>query len=347
MAQFEIAKERIITVFGGSGFLGRYVVRALAQRGWRIKVASRRPDLAIHLQPLGRVGQIQAVQANVRYPASVAAALEKTDAVVNLVGVLTSRGRQNFEAVHSFGTRAIARAAKDHGLTNMVHVSALGADLHSGADYARTKARGEVEVREHVPSAVIVRPSVLFGPEDAFFNRFASLARISPVLPLIGGGETRFQPAYVGDVAEAVARALEGKATAGATYELGGPEVKTFKELMAYICEVTGRRRALMPLPAGLARLPATLTEVANDLTFGAVPPTVLLTRDQIKLLGADNLVSPNAIRDGLTFAGLGIEPQALEAIVPSYLYRFRKTGQFERERIVVDHQPSNHETVN
>lgn len=333
MPEFEIAKERIVTVFGGSGFLGRYVVRALAQRGWRIKVASRRPDLAFHLQPMGRVGQIQAVQANLRYPASVVAALRKTDAVVNLVGVLSSHGRQNFEAVHTFGARAVARASAEHGITDVVHVSAIGADADSPSDYARSKGRAEAAMREHVPEAAIVRPSLLFGPEDDFFNRFAGLARVSPALPLIGGGQSRFQPAYVGDVAEAVARLLEGRGQPGAVYELGGPEVKTFRQLMAYVCEVTGRRRALVPLPFGVAEYPALFSELANTLSFGLLPPALLLTRDQVKLLRSDNVVSSTATAEGRTFDGLGIEPQALESIVPGYLYRFRKTGQFERGR--------------
>lgn len=334
MPEFEIAKERIITVFGGSGFLGRYVVRALAQRGWRVKVASRRPDLAIHLQTMGRVGQIQAVQANLRYPASLAGALRKTDAVVNLVGILSQRGRQNFEAVHSFGARAVARAAREHGITDVVHVSAIGADPAAEADYARTKGRAEAAVREAVPNAVILRPSVLFGPEDDFFNRFAALARISPVLPLIGGGGSKFQPAYVGDVAEAVALAVEGRAAPGSTFELGGPEVKTFKELMQFVCETTGRHRSLIPLPFGLMSYPALATEIVNGVTLGALPSMFLITRDQLKLLQSDNVVSSAARAERRTFAGLGIEPQALESIVPSYLYRFRKTGQFERGRL-------------
>ena len=272
MAEFEIANERIITVFGGSGFVGRYVVRALAQRGWRIRAASRRPDLAFHLQPLGRVGQINAVQANLRYPASVAAAMRGADAVVNLVGVLTEGGRQNFEAVHTFGARAVARAAKEHGISQVVHVSAIGADPQSASAYARSKGRAEAAIRELVPEAIVLRPSVLFGPEDDFFNRFAALARISPALPLIGGGTSKFQPAFVGDVGEAVARTLEGHAQPGTTYELGGPEVKTFKELMEYVCAVTGRKRMLVPLSTKLAQFPALVTEVVNGVTLGALP---------------------------------------------------------------------------
>jgi uncharacterized protein YbjT (DUF2867 family) len=333
MAQFEIAKDRIITVFGGSGFLGRYVVRALAQRGWRVKVASRRPDLAFHLQPLGRVGQIHAVQANVRYPASLAAALQGSDAVVNLVGILAEQGMQNFEAVQFFGARAVARAAAEHGITQLVQMSAIGAMPEGTSDYARTKGRAEEAVREAVPGAVVIRPSVLFGPEDDFFNRFAALARISPVLPLIGGGATRFQPAFVGDVAEAVARVLEGRGVAGITYELGGPDVRSFRDIMAFICATTGRKRVLLPVAAKLAYYPAMLSEIANGLALGALPSMFQLTRDQLKLLESDNIVSPQAEAEARTFAGLGVQPQSLEVIAPTYLYRFRKTGQFDRTR--------------
>ena len=330
----DIARDRLVTVFGGSGFLGRHVVRALAQRGWRIRIASRRPDLAFHTQTTGRVGQIMAVQANLRYPASVAAALRDASAVVNLVGILAEQGRQNFEAVHTFGTRAVTRAAKEAGIANLVHVSAIGADPDSASAYARSKGRAELIVRESDPSAIILRPSILFGPEDDFFNRFAALARISPVLPLIGGGTSRFQPAYVGDVAEAVAKAASGEATAGATYELGGAGVHTFKELLEFICSVTGRRRLLVPVPFGLARYPAALTEMADTLLLGAFPKMLLLTRDQLTQLGNDNVVSARAVAGGLTLAGLGIEPHAMESIVPTYLYRFRKTGQFDRGKI-------------
>ena len=336
MAQFEIAKDRIITVFGGSGFLGRYVVRALAQRGWRVRVASRRPDLAFHLQPLGRVGQIHAVQANLRYPASLAAAMQGSEAVVNLVGILSESGRQNFEAVHAFGTRAVARAARDQGIRTMVQISALGADAGSASVYARTKAEAEAAAREALPDTTVIRPSILFGPEDDFFNRFAALARIAPALPLLGGGKTRFQPAYVGDVAEAVARVLEGLGHPGATYELGGPEVLTFRQILTYICAETHRKRLLLPLSIGLAYYPAMLSEIANGLALGALPSAFQLTRDQLKLLERDNVVSKDADAAKLTFAGLGIQPQTVEAIAPTYLYRFRKTGQFDRTREVV-----------
>ena len=332
MAEDLIKTGRIVTVFGGSGFLGRHVVRALARQGWRIRVATRRPDLAFHLQPIGKVGQIHAVQANVRYPASIAAALRGADAVVNLIGILTESGRQRFDAVQSFGARAVSRAARDAGINNFVHVSAIGADKDSASDYARTKAEGEAAVLEAVPEAVILRPSILFGPEDEFFNRFAALARMSPVLPLFGGGHTRFQPAYVGDAAEAVALGLNGTAKKGTIYEIGGPEIRTFRELMQYVCDVTGRKRLLVPVPFEAASLFARGTELADTLSFGLYPKMLLTTRDQVTLLKSDNVVSDAAIAEGRTLQGLGISPETMEAIVPSYLVRFRKSGQFEKK---------------
>ncbi len=334
MAGRDLASESIATVFGASGFLGRYVVRAMASRGWRIRAASRRPDLGNYLQPMGRVGQIVPVQANLRYPASLAAVLRDAEVAVNLVGILSPSGRQNFEAVHVFGARAAARAAKEAGVRHFVQVSAIGADAHAESSYARTKGRAEAAVRDIFPDAVILRPSILFGPEDDFFNRFAALARMEPVLPLLGGGKTLFQPAYVGDVAEAVAQAAEGEATAGATYELGGPEVKSFKEILDYICAVTGRDRPLIPVPLGLARYPAAVLEVVDALAMGFFPKMLVTTRDQLKLLETDNVVSQQARDARLTLEGLGIEPRGIAAVVPSYLYRFRKTGQFDRGRI-------------
>jgi NADH dehydrogenase len=313
--------DHLATVFGGSGFLGRHLVRALARRDYRIRVAVRRPDLAGHLQPLGRVGQIHAVQANVRYPDSVAAAVRHAEVVINLVGVLFERGRQRFPAVHVAGADAIARAAAAAG-ARMIHVSAIGADANSPSGYARTKAAGEAAVRAAVPAATIFRPSILFGPEDDFFNRFAAMARLSPVLPLVGGGHTRFQPVFVGDVAEAMARAVDGTLAPGTTCELGGPEVKTFRELMEFVLATTGRRRLLLPLPFPLATLQATF------LQFLPKPP---LTPDQVKLLRADNVVSPDAERERRTLPGVGIAPATIEAIVPTYLWRFRKRGQFDK----------------
>lgn len=321
---------RLVTIFGGSGFLGRHVVRALARRGWRVRVACRRPDLAGHLQPLGGVGQVTAIQANLRFPKSVLAAVRGADAVINLVGILAPSGAQNFEAVQEFGARIVGKAAAEEGITNLVHVSAIGADAQSDSAYARTKAQGETAIREAVPTAIVMRPSVLFGPEDEFFNRFAGLARFLPVLPLIGA-DTKLQPVFVGDVAEAVARALEGGATPGATYELGGPETKTMREIMDYVCALTGRKRLLLPLPAAAANVLAWTTELASTLSLGLMPKALVTTRDQVKLLGRDNVVSEAEKAAGLTLEGLGIRPTTIEAIVPTYLYRYRKSGQFSR----------------
>ena len=315
---------RLVTVFGGSGFVGRHLVRVLAQQGWRVRVAVRRPDLAGHLQPLGVVGQIQAVQANVRNAASVERAIAGADAVINLVGILSESGRQTFGAVQALGAKTIAEAAAKAGISNLVHLSAIGADKNSVADYAVSKAYGEQAVLEAVPGAVVLRASVIFGPEDRFFNRFASLARFTPVMPLIGGGETKFQPVYVGDVAEAIVAALDGKAKPGAVYELGGPQVKSFRSLIEYVLQETARTRVPLNIPFWLARIQASFLQVL---------PMAPLTIDQLNLLQYDNVVSEKAIREGRTLAGLGITPTAFESIAPSYLYRYRKHGQFERAR--------------
>jgi uncharacterized protein YbjT (DUF2867 family) len=331
--QDALQQNRLVTVFGGSGFLGRHVVLALARAGWRVLVASRRPDLAFHLQPSGVVGQINAVQANLRYPDSVAAAMRKADAVVNLVGILRPRGAQTFEAIHVAGARAIAEAARNLGVKTLVHVSALGADLHSKSVYARTKAEGEAAVLAAVPESVILRPSVLFGPEDDFFNRFAAMARLSPALPLIGGGKTKFAPVFAGDVGEAVARALGGSAKAGTVYELGGSEVRSLKQLLAFILAVTGRKRLLVPIPFSLAKLIGGMTEIAIKLSLGLYPETFALTRDQVELLRGDAIVSAAAAAEGRTLAALGITPEYFEAVVPAYLYRYRKSGRFADQR--------------
>ena len=314
--------ETLVTVFGGSGFLGRNVVRALAKRDYRVRVAVRRPELAGHLQPLGRVGQIHAVQTNVRYPASVEAAMRGSDVAVNLVGILANSGAQTFETVQVRGPEAIAKAAASVG-AGMVHVSAIGANDRSTSQYARTKANGEKAVLAALPSATIMRPSVLFGPEDQFTNRFAALARLSPALPLIGGGETRMQPVYVGDVATAIADAVDGKAEAGATYELGGPEVLTMREIMQAILKITDRDRMLLSVPFGLAKLQSIFLQFA--------PGALKLTPDQVELLRSDNVVSQAAKTAGLTLEGLGITPDSLEAVAPNYLWRFRPAGQFQR----------------
>ncbi|OYW67615.1 MAG: complex I NDUFA9 subunit family protein [Bosea sp. 12-68-7] len=328
-----LPSQQLVTVFGGSGFVGRHVVRALVKRGYRVRVAVRRPDLAGFLQPLGMVGQIHAVQANLRYPDSVAAAVKGAAAIVNLVGILQEGGRQSFSGVQANGARAIAQACAAAGIARLVQVSAIGADRDSKSLYARSKAEGEAAVLAAVPGAVILRPSIVFGPEDGFFNRFAALARVLPALPLVGGGETRFQPVFVGDVAEAVARGVDGVVAGGRVYELGGPEVKSFRELLAYICEVTDRKRLLVPLPFPLARIQARILELVDTLTLGLLPDAVKLTRDQVTLLESDNVVSAAALAEGRSFEGLGIAPVSVEAIVPSYLWRFRKAGQFDTAR--------------
>jgi NADH dehydrogenase len=312
-------QDKLVTIFGGSGFVGRHVVRALCKRLYRIRVAVRRPELAGHLQPLGRVGQVHAVQANVRYPASVEAAVRDADVVINLVGVLFERGAQRFAAVHTAGAEAVARAAAARG-AGMIHMSAIGADPESTSAYGRSKAAGEAAVLSVVPAATVFRPSIQFGPEDDFFNRFGALARMLPALPLIGGGGTRFQPVFVGDVATAVANAVDRKVRPGTTYELGGPEVFTFKELMQYILATVERKRLLLPAPFAIAKLQARVLQFL---------PTPLLTPDQVEMLRYDNVVSEQAKRDGRTLEGLGIEPAAVAAVVPSYLWRFRRAGQF------------------
>ncbi len=315
--------DTLITVFGGSGFLGRHVVRALAKRRYRIRVAVRRPELAGHLQPLGSVGQIHAVQANIRYPQSVEAAVRDADIVINLVGILFERGRQRFDAVQAHGAERIALAANAFG-ARMIHVSAIGADETSRSAYARTKALGEKLVLAASPGATVFRPSIVFGPEDDFFNRFAAMARLSPVLPLIGGGATRFQPVFAGDIAEAIAEAADGKAQTGTIYEIGGPEILTFKELMQFVLATIQRKRLLVPLPFALAKLQASILQLL---------PKPLLTPDQVELLKRDNVVSPEAEREGRTLRDLGIVPASIEAVVPGYLWRFRKAGQFQRLR--------------
>ena len=314
--------DTLVTVFGGSGFLGRHVVRALAKRNYRIRVGVRRPELAGHLQPLGRVGQIHAVQANVRYPASIEAAMRDSHIVVNLVAILAEGGAQTFDAVQVRGAQAVAKAAAGIG-AQMVHVSAIGADEQSPSRYARAKAAGEKVVLDTIPGATIMRPSLMFGPEDAFTNRFAALARISPVMPLIGG-DTRMQPVYVDDVAAAIADAVDGKAKAGAVYELGGPEVLTMRQIMEIILATTERQRMLLPIPFGLAKLKAMFLQFA--------PGALKLTPDQVALLRVDNVVSDAAKAAGLTLEGLGITPESMEAIVQQYLWRFRAAGQFQRK---------------
>lgn len=314
-------QPKLVTVFGGSGFVGRHVVRALARRGYRIRVAVRRPDLAGHLQPLGGVGQIAAIQANLRNRDSVNRAVQGADHVVNCVGILFESGRNTFDSVQDFGARAVAEAARAAG-AGLTHVSAIGANLDSGSDYARSKGRAEAAILKVLPDAVILRPSIIFGPEDNFFNKFAEMARFAPVLPLIGGGETRFQPVYVGDVAEAVARSVEGKLVGGTIYELGGPRVMTFRECLEEILKITQRERMLVRLPWGLASI---IGKIASLVPF-IDPP---LTGDQVILLRSDTVVSAEATSQNRTLAGIGITPASVEALLPSYLTRYRPHGQY------------------
>jgi uncharacterized protein YbjT (DUF2867 family) len=311
--------DTLVTVFGGSGFLGRHVVRALAKREYRIRVASRRPELAGHLQPLGRVGQIHNVQANIRNPASIKAAMRDASIVVNLVGILTEGGKQSFDAVQAQGAGAVAQAAAEIG-ARMVHVSAIGADANSESAYSRTKAVGEQNVLAAVPSASILRPSLVFGPEDSFTNRFAALARIAPVMPVFGA-ETKMQPVFVGDVARAVADAAAGKTRPGAVYELGGPEVLTMQEIVEIVLKTIERERMVLPVPMGIAKLKSYFLQFA--------PGDFKLTPDQVAMLKVDNVVSEAAKAAGQTLEGLGIAPDSLEAVAPQYLWRFRATGQF------------------
>ena len=306
--------DRVVTIFGGSGFLGRYVVRDLAKDGWRIRVAVRRPNEALFLRPMGEVGQIELIQANLRDEPSIARAIEDSGAVINLVGILHEGGHQSFEEIHIHGPARIAAAAAKAGVRRLVHVSAIGADEESTSAYGRSKAAGERALKSECPDATILRPSVLFGPEDHFFNRFANLARYSPALPLIGGGSTRLQPAYVGDVGQAIQRSLDDPASPGRIYELGGPRIYTFRELMELVLRLTDRRRLLISVPFALAKLQGVLLGLLPN------PP---LTLDQVRLLENDNIASPS-LPD---FGALGLAPHTAEAILPTYLFRFRPGG--------------------
>src|SRR6266508_258528 len=302
--------DTLITIFGGSGFLGREVTRALTEHRYRVRIAVRHPYRSGHLQPPGRLGEIHAVRANVCSPRLVTAAVRDAQVVVNLVGILFEDGGQQFDAVHAEGARTVARAAAQVG-ARLIHVSAIGADENSPARYAQSKARGEAAVLAEMPGATIFRPSIMFGPHDDFFNRFAAMARILPFLPLIGGGETRLQPAFVGDVANAIAKAVGGQTRPGITYELGGPDVRTFKELMEFVLSTIGRQRLLVPIPFAIAKLQASV------LQFLPGPP---LTPDQVELLKRDNVVSSEAEQKGRTLAALDIDPASIEAVVPTYL---------------------------
>jgi len=314
---------RLVTVFGGSGFIGRHTVRALAAKGHRIRVACRRPDLAQHLQPLGTVGQIQLVQANVRYRWSVDRAVQGSNAVVNLVGIAANAGKQTLGAVNGRGAGWVAQAAAQNQAP-LVHISALGANRRSGSDYARTKMQGEKLVRESAANAIVLRPSVVFGPEDQFFNKLAALARLMPVAPLIGGGTTKLQPVYAGDVGAAIAKAVDGQLAPRSTWELGGPEILTSKQCLERILAVSGRKKPMVSFPLGLASLKA---------RFAQFLPGAPLTPGLVEMLRIDSTVSPDMEANKQTLAGMGINATTLASILPSYLVRFRKYGQFETNR--------------
>ena len=317
-------RDELITVFGGSGFVGRHVVRALAKAGYRVRVATRRPHLAQDLRVMGVVGQVQLVQANIRVKSSVERAVEGASGVINLVGVLAEGGRQNFSSLHAMGAEAIAKAAAAAGIERMIQVSAIGASAESASRYAQSKAAGEAAVMAAIPTATVLRPSIIFGTDDGFFNMFGSMARFAPALPLFGGGQSRFQPVFAGDVASAVLAAFEDKAARGQTYELGGPGVYSFKELMQFILNETDRPRFLVPLPYSIGTVMGMAFEMLAILPF--VQP--MLTRDQMIQLQSDNVVSDGA--KGL--ADLGITPETVEAIVPGYLARYRRHGQFHEK---------------
>lgn len=322
MSGVPVPSSRLVTVFGGSGFVGRHAVRALARAGYRIRVAVRHPASAFFLLPMGHVGQIQPVRCNALDPEQVASALHGAEAAVNLAGILFQRGEQSFANVHVEAARNIASAARAAGLRSLVHVSAIGADANAASQYAATKGEGEQAVREAFSAAAILRPSLVFGPEDSFFNKFAWLARMLPALPLIGGGRTRFQPVFVGDVAGAIARCVQDPGTRGRTYELGGPNIYTFRELMEIMLREIGRRRLLVPVPFFLASAKAFFLQIPSIV----LPVDPILTMDQVTLLRSDNVVSEGA----LGLRDLGIAPDSVEAVIPSYLWRYRARGQFE-----------------
>jgi len=306
-------EQRVATIIGGTGFLGRYVVTLLASAGYTIRIISRHPDGALHLKTAGNVGQIVLVHGNLTKPSTLAGKLEGSHAVINLAGILFQSGNQTFTRVHAKGAAKIAQMAREAGVERFVHVSALGIDKsQASSKYARSKLRGEQSILEVFPEATILRPSVVFGPEDNFFNQFATIASLSPALPLFGGGKTRFQPVYVGDVAKAIATCVRVPATAGHTYELGGPKIYSFRDILEYIMQCIGRQRMLVPIPFSVASLMGLLGEIL---------PTPPLTRDQVRLLKYDNVVGPNSE----TFAHLGISPMAVEMVVPDYLSRFNR----------------------
>ncbi len=314
--------SRLVTIYGGSGFVGRYIARRMAKQGWRVRVAVRRPNEAIFVRPYGVVGQVEPVFCNIRDDDSVRSVMQGADAVVNCVGTFDKSGKNNFDAVQHEGAERIARIAAEEGVERLVHLSAIGADSEGLSLYAQSKGKGEEGILQHFPNAVILRPSVIFGPEDAFFNRFASMTRLGPVLPVVGG-DTKFQTVYVDDVAHAAEKALLGAAKPG-VYELGGPDVNTFRELMQQMLGVIRRRRLVLNIPFFLAAIIGKLSDVVSAMSFGLIPAQI--TADQVKSLRSDNVVSP----DAKGFETLGITPTSLEAVLPDYLWRFRPSGQYD-----------------
>jgi uncharacterized protein YbjT (DUF2867 family) len=311
--------HELVTILGASGFVGRQVVRELAKTGVRIRAAVRRPNEAMFLRTMGAVGQIQLIQANIRDTNSVTVAISGADAVVNLVGTITNSGKQTFQSTHELGAENVARICTEQGVKQLLHMSALGADIRSVSKYSQSKIRGEKEVRDNFPGATILRPSVIFGPEDKFFGRFAMLAKASPVLPLVGGAQTRFQPVYVDDVADAIVTILSGPESAGQTFELGGPRVWTLQEVYAFVLETTHRSRLMIPLPFSLAKFASLFLQML---------PGHILRPDEVNMLREDNVVSD----DAMTLADLGITPQPAESIMPKYLMRYRKAGAYQRD---------------
>ena len=314
--------SKLVTIYGGSGFVGRYIARRMAKLGWRVRVAVRRPNDAIFVKPYGVVGQVEPVLCNIRDDASVRAVMQGADAVVNCVGILNKSGKNTFDAVQAAGAARVARIAADLGVGQLVQLSAIGADAASDSDYARTKAAGEAAVLAAYPRAVILRPSIIFGNEDGFFNRFASMARLGPVLPVVGAG-TRFQPVYVDDVAAAAVKGILGEAAPG-VYELGGPDVETFRDLMHRMLGVIQRRKLVVGIPFFVARIMAGLLDFTQFATGGLIS-NGMITRDQVRNLGRDNVVAPGA--KGL--ADLGIVPTAMDGVLPEYLWCFRPSGQY------------------
>ena len=314
--------SQLVTIFGGSGFVGRYIARRMAKEGWRVRVAVRNTNEAMHVRPYGVVGQVEPVFCNIRDDASVAAVTEGADAVVNCVGLLDETGKNTFEAVQADGAERIARIAASMNVARMVHMSAIGADAEAASEYAKTKAAGEAGVLRHMPGAVILRPSIIFGPEDQFFNRFAGMTRLGPILPVIGAA-TRFQPVYVDDVAAAAVKGVLGTADAG-VYELGGPDVHSFRDLMQQMLEVVRRRRLILNIPFWAARIMAAGFGLGRALSLGLVKGPV--TKDQVINLAIDNVVSD----DARGFDALDIRPTAMQAVLDDYLWRFRPSGQYD-----------------